>query len=568
MSMELFTTVNAFDHLMKDTMDALTILPRVVKAYVQTLEGYEECRSKWKQAIDECSTLSTQLTTAHSEISNLRSQIHSVRKLIDEEKKKRKIAEDDRDYYEAQLEQLRDILKDNRNELHEETKVKLSLLNKNRPSMDILEDRLNTITELETTGSVMTDLSYTRDEDDFLDVSSSENRGQKRSNPVRSNKNRKKRRSSSAVRACELKGKDRLVATTTVTVDHESKIQATAVIEARPHNENLRPSAPPMEDDGDGILTPKSNGQPFSMNMINTRPHNFQQKAMLKSETCNVCSKRLRFSAMGLKCRDCKTICHIICKDKVPLPCVANGHTPCKSSAGTIGDYTPLLPPMVPALVVHCIKEVEERGLSEVGLYRIPGSDKEVKALKEKFLRGKGVPNLSQIQEIHVVCGCLKDFFRSLKDPLTTRLRWDDFAQAVEIEDVEERRQKLFHIISSLPQPNRDTLAYLLLHLQRVAESPECKMPTSNLAKVFGPTVIGYSCNEPENVYGETRTGNKIMGELLELPGEYWESFIREADFRKTPSSSSIGFFSPNRVRPILKLTILKDEDPEEDQIL
>lgn len=37
---------------------------------------------------------------------------------------------------------------------------------------------------------------------------------------------------------------------------------------------------------------------------------------------------------------------------------------------------------MVPSLVIHCIKEVEERGLSEVGLYRIPGSDKEVKALK------------------------------------------------------------------------------------------------------------------------------------------------------------------------------------------
>lgn len=68
-------------------------------AYMQTLEGYEECRGKWKQAIDECSTLSTQLTTAHSEISNLRSQIHSVRKLIDEEKKKRKAAEDDRDYF-------------------------------------------------------------------------------------------------------------------------------------------------------------------------------------------------------------------------------------------------------------------------------------------------------------------------------------------------------------------------------------------------------------------------------------------------------------------------------------
>ena len=66
---------------------------------MQTLEGYEECRVKWKQAIDECSILSTQLTTSHSEIGNLRNQINSVRKLIDEEKMKRKRAENDRDYF-------------------------------------------------------------------------------------------------------------------------------------------------------------------------------------------------------------------------------------------------------------------------------------------------------------------------------------------------------------------------------------------------------------------------------------------------------------------------------------
>lgn len=39
---------------------------------------------------------------------------------------------------------------------------------------------------------------------------------------------------------------------------------------------------------------------------------------------------------------------------------------------------------MVPSLIVHCIKEVESRGLTEVGIYRIPGSDKEVKGLKVK----------------------------------------------------------------------------------------------------------------------------------------------------------------------------------------
>lgn len=40
------------------------------------------------------------------------------------------------------------------------------------------------------------------------------------------------------------------------------------------------------------------------------------------------------------------------------------------------------MPPMVPALVVHCTNEVENRGLSEVGIYRVPGAEKDVKELK------------------------------------------------------------------------------------------------------------------------------------------------------------------------------------------
>lgn len=32
----------------------------------------------------------------------------------------------------------------------------------------------------------------------------------------------------------------------------------------------------------------------------------------------------------------------------------------------------------------------------------------------------------------------------------------------------------------------------------RVAEVPNCKMPISNLAKIFGPTIIGYNTPDPE----------------------------------------------------------------------
>lgn len=55
-----------------------------------------------------------------------------------------------------------------------------------------------------------------------------------------------------------------------------------------------------------------------------------------------------------------------------------------------------------------------------MGLYRVSGCDKTVRELKEKFLRGKNVPLLSKVDDIHAICGLLKDFLRSLKEPLLT----------------------------------------------------------------------------------------------------------------------------------------------------
>lgn len=56
----------------------------------------------------------------------------------------------------------------------------------------------------------------------------------------------------------------------------------------------------------------------------------------------------------------------------------------------------------------------------QTGIYRVPGCDKTVRELKEKFLRAKGVPLLSKVDDIHAICGLLKYFLRSLKEPLLT----------------------------------------------------------------------------------------------------------------------------------------------------
>lgn len=213
---------------------------------------------------------------------------------------------------------------------------------------------------------------------------------------------------------------------------------------------------------------------------------------------------------------------------------------------GTIADYVAPISPMVPAIIIHSIKEVELRGLNEVGIYRVPGSEKEVRLLKEKFLKGKGTPVLNDT-DIHVICGVIKDFLRSLQEPLITNALWKEFISATEVRTVTEVPTILYGVITKLPQPNRDTLAYLMCHLQKVSESKECKMPISNLSKVFGPTVIGYSSLDlgHDKILTETRQQAMVLEYLLEIPNEFWRTFIdvapgRIGTMQQTPSTDSL----------------------------
>lgn len=54
------------------------------------------------------------------------------------------------------------------------------------------------------------------------------------------------------------------------------------------------------------------------------------------------------------------------------------------------------------------------------GLYRVPGPERLVKELRQKYLQGKTSLMLSRVEDVHVVCGLLKDFLRKLKEPLIT----------------------------------------------------------------------------------------------------------------------------------------------------
>ncbi|XP_030398852.1 rac GTPase-activating protein 1-like isoform X3 [Gopherus evgoodei] len=199
------------------------------------------------------------------------------------------------------------------------------------------------------------------------------------------------------------------------------------------------------------------------------------------------------------------------------------------SKTGVLADFAPPVAPLVPALVVQCVSEVERRGLTETGLYRVPGAEPLVREWKQKLLRAKGaLPSLGRVGDVHVVCGVLKDFLRGLKEPLVTFRLHPLFLRAADIPDEAACQAALCHVVSKLPPANRDTLAFLVLHLLRVAQSPDCRMDELNLARVFGPTLVGHGTSSPTPlaILEDTPQQCKVMARLLSLPPEFWRRFV------------------------------------------
>jgi len=287
------------------------------------------------------------------------------------------------------------------------------------------------------------------------------------------------------------------------------------------------------------LNTPSSNkplgNQPKSLSANSVMPlarkykksHLFKGQVILNSEMCAHCDKRTKFGKMVMKCRECELVVHTECKDIIQRPCYPAFNFP---SQGKIGDYCLDESPSIPPILQMIINEIEQRGLltNEVGLYRVNGSDSQIKQLKDRLIKRHQVPDLRKINDVHVLCSFVKDFLNNLTEHLVTYDSWFRFSKACELQNENDRILTLQDTIQCLPEPNRDTLAFLILHLQRISEKPECKMPISNLARVFGQSIVGNSSANLPNVeiINEVKIQHQIVENLIKLPSAFYQSFI------------------------------------------
>ncbi|KAB0365645.1 hypothetical protein FD754_009801 [Muntiacus muntjak] len=146
----------------------------------------------------------------------------------------------------------------------------------------------------------------------------------------------------------------------------------------------------------------------------------------------------------------------------------------------------------VPRFVQQSIRAVEARGLDIDGLYRISGNLATIQKLRHRVDHDEHLDlEDGRWEDVHVITGALKLFFRELPEPLFPFSHFRQFLAAIKLQDPAKRFRCVRDLVRSLPAPNHDTLRALFQHLCRVIEHGERnRMSVQNVAIVFGPTLL------------------------------------------------------------------------------
>lgn len=145
----------------------------------------------------------------------------------------------------------------------------------------------------------------------------------------------------------------------------------------------------------------------------------------------------------------------------------------------------------VPFIVTACVREVERRGVGEVGLYRVSGSASDLAKLRKSFESNSyEAEQLLKEVDVHSVTGVLKLYLREMPEALFTDALYPAFLEAFQTGEV-SRNVALRRVYEGLPTVNKAVIDFLLAHLIRVNKhEAQNKMSLHNLATVFGPTLL------------------------------------------------------------------------------
>ncbi|XP_056350582.1 rho GTPase-activating protein 22 isoform X8 [Oenanthe melanoleuca] len=189
---------------------------------------------------------------------------------------------------------------------------------------------------------------------------------------------------------------------------------------------------------------------------------------------------------------------------------------------------------LAPLLVEQCVDFIRERGLTEEGLFRMPGQANLVKDLQDSFDCGEK-PLFDSNTDVHTVASLLKLYLRELPEPVIPFAKYEDFLSCGQLlsKDEGEGTQELVKQVKNLPQANYNLLKYICKStypslridtysrfLDEVqAHSSINKMSVQNLATVFGPNILRPKLEDPVTMMEGTSLVQQLMTVLISEQG-------------------------------------------------
>uniref|UniRef100_A0A8C5ABQ5 SLIT-ROBO Rho GTPase activating protein 3 n=1 Tax=Gadus morhua TaxID=8049 RepID=A0A8C5ABQ5_GADMO len=144
----------------------------------------------------------------------------------------------------------------------------------------------------------------------------------------------------------------------------------------------------------------------------------------------------------------------------------------------------------IPVVVESCIRFINLHGLHHEGIFRVPGSQREVNHIRDAFERGEDPLSDSEC-DLDSVAGVLKLYFRGLEPPLFPYDSYSELLECIQIEAVSEKSSQIKAIMSSFARPLLIVIRYLFAFLNHVSQySDENMMQPYNLAVCFGPSLL------------------------------------------------------------------------------
>ncbi|EJW71628.1 hypothetical protein WUBG_17464 [Wuchereria bancrofti] len=120
----------------------------------------------------------------------------------------------------------------------------------------------------------------------------------------------------------------------------------------------------------------------------------------------------------------------------------------------------------VPRFIQLVTEVVESKGLDTDGLYRVSGNLSSIQRIRCQVDQEKYVALLAE-DDVHVLTGALKLFFRELSEPIFPSSLAKDFIYANRLPKGEGKLKAFDDLLNKLPLVNRETLKVLFGHLIR-----------------------------------------------------------------------------------------------------